>query len=109
MPSPVLTQAATIMCPHGGRATVVPKNTGQVHIENTPVLVLTDVFVIAGCVFNYLGSPAPCISIQWTAPSTLLFANGEPVLLATSVGLCIGGSGGVPAIVTPGQTTFLSD
>jgi len=109
MPAPVLTQAATIMCPHGGRATVVPKNTGQVHVENSPVLVQFDVFTIAACVFNISGSPAPCLSIQWTMPSTVLFANGEPVLLTTSTGLCMGGSGGVPAIVTPGQTTVLAD
>lgn len=109
MPAPVLTQAATIMCPHGGRATVVPRNTAQVHIEGSPVLVQFDVFTILGCAFTIVGSPAPCVSIQWTVPSTVLFANGEPVLLTTSTGLCMGGSGAVPAIVTPGQTTFLAD
>jgi len=33
--------------------------------------------------------------------------NNVPVLLQSSVGLCMGGSGAVPAIVVPAQTQVL--
>jgi len=107
MPAPVLTQTATITCPHGGQAIVVPQN-ATVLIQGAPVLVITDVFTIAGCPFNISGSPAPCLNIQWTAPAVSFTVNGVPALLATSVGLCMGGSGAVPAIVVPGQTAVLA-
>ena len=53
MPGPILTMAATITCPHGGMATPVPSNP-TVLVANSPVLVMTDVTMIAGCVFQYL-------------------------------------------------------
>jgi hypothetical protein len=107
MPAPILTQAATVMCPHGGRAMVVPSNP-TVQIAGSPVTVMTDVYTIVGCPFNISGAPAPCVSIQWTAPAVSATVGGVPVLLATSVGLCMGGSPGVPAIVTPGQMQVLA-
>jgi hypothetical protein len=33
--------------------------------------------------------------------------NNVPVLLQTSVGLCMGGSGALPAVVIPGQFTVM--
>jgi len=102
MAAPVLTQAATIMCPHGGRAVPISQNP-VMSIMGSPVLVITDVFPIVGCVFNISGAAAPCLNVQWTAPAMSLMVNNIPALLATSIGLCVGGSGAVPAIVTPGQ------
>ena len=93
------------MCPHGGQARPVPQNM-MVLIVGSPVLVITDVFPIVGCVFNIAGAPAPCTIVQWTAPALIAKANNTPVLLQTSVGMCIGAPGG-PAIVIPGQTTVL--
>jgi hypothetical protein len=69
---------------------------------------MTDVFMIVGCVFNVLGVPAPCVNVQWTMPALQFSVHGVPALLATSIGLCIGGSGALPAIVTPGQMTVLA-
>ena len=106
MPAPILTQAARIMCPHGGQGMVVPQNP-TMQIGGSPVLVMSDVTTIVGCAFNISGSPAPCVSIQWTAPAVSTTVNNTAVLLATSIGLCMGGSPGVPAIVTPGQTQVL--
>lgn len=94
------------MCPHGGQAIVVPQNM-MVQIANSPVLVMTDVFMIAGCAFVIAGAPAPCLTIQWTMPAMNVMANHTPVLLWTSMGMCIGGSGALPAIVIPGQITVL--
>jgi len=73
----------------------------------SPVLVMTDVFMIVGCVFNIAGAPAPCVNIQWTMPALTVTVNNVPVLLQSSVGLCIGGSGAVPAIVAPAQMQVL--
>jgi hypothetical protein len=106
MSAPILTQAATITCPHGGQGSVVPQNV-TIKIAGSPVLVVTDPGMIAGCPFNISGSPAPCLTIQWAAPAVLTKAGGVPVLLSTSIGLCIGGSGAVPAIIIPAQTQIL--
>lgn len=106
MAAPILTQSAQIRCPHGGQAIVVPSNP-TITIAGSPVLVMTDLFTIAGCTFNISGSPAPCLSIQWTAPALSTSVNNTPVLLGTSVGLCMGGSPGVPAVVVPGQFQVL--
>ena len=106
MAAPVLTQAARIMCPHGGQAVVVPQNP-TIQIAGSPVLVQTDVFTIAGCTFNISGAPAPCLNVTWTAAAVSTSVNNIPVLLASSVGLCMGGSGAVPAVVAPGQVQIL--
>jgi len=103
MGSPILTMAASIMCPHGGQAIPVPQNP-TVLIMGSPVLVMTDVFMVVGCAFVIPpGVPAPCVNIQWTTPAVSVTVNNIPVLLASSIGLCIGGSGSLPAVVIPGQ------
>lgn len=103
MPAPILTAAATVMCPHGGQAKFVPSNP-QMTIAGSPVILATDVTTIVGCPFNISGAPAPCLTIQWTNPAVQTSVMGIPVVLQTSVGLCMGGSPGVPAIiVNPGQ------
>jgi hypothetical protein len=106
MAAPILTQAATIMCPHGGRAMPVPQNM-TVLIAGSPVLVVTDLFPIVGCVFNISGVPAPCVNVQWSMPAVVAKANQTPVLLLTSIGLCLGGSGSLPAVVSPAQMQVL--
>jgi hypothetical protein len=107
MPAPILTQAATIMCPHGGQGIVVPQNM-TMQIMGSPVLVMTDVFTIVGCPFFIGPSPAPCVNIQWTMPAVSFTVNNVPVLLQTSVGMCIGGSGALPAVVIPGQIQIMA-
>lgn len=106
MAAPILTMAASIMCPHAGKAVPVPQNP-TIQVMGSPVLVMTDVFTIAGCAFNISGAPAPCVNIQWTMPAVSVTVNSVPVLLASSVGMCIGGSGSVPAVVIPGQMQVL--
>lgn len=85
----ILNQGCTIMCPHGGQATVVPGNT-RVKVGGGFALLATDTFIVAGCPFTVPpGSPMPCLTIQWTAPATRDTVSGTPVLLQTSVGLCL--------------------
>jgi hypothetical protein len=107
MPSPILNQRAVVMCPHGGQAQFVPSNP-MVLVGGAPVLVLGDATLIAGCAFNIAGAPAPCVSIAWTMPAISVMVNNRPVLLQTSMGMCAGGSGAVPAIIAfPGQVQVM--
>ncbi len=108
MPAPILTASATITCPHGGVCTPIASNPTFL-VGGRPVLTAADTFLIAGCTFNVSGAPAPCLSVEWTASALSTLVHGVPVLLATSIGLCAGGSPGVPAIVIPGQTQVMGN
>ena len=101
MAAPILTQAETIMCPHAGTVTVIPTRL-TVQIAGSPVLVMTDPGTIAGCTFQISGAPAPCVSVLWTMPAVSVTAQNAPVLLSSSICMCIGGSGSVPATIIPG-------
>lgn len=84
----ILDSGATIVCPHGGQATVVPRST-RVSLGGKPPLLVDDVATIAGCAFNVSGAPSPCLSIQWLMPATRVTVESSPVLLSSSVGLCV--------------------
>jgi hypothetical protein len=88
VPGPILDAGATIMCPHGGGATVVPRST-RVSLGGKPPLLVDDVATIAGCPFNVSGAPSPCLAIRWLMPATRVSVESSPVLLASSVGLCV--------------------
>lgn len=85
--TPILTTSSTVLCPHGGRAQLATTNT-DVLIDGTLALLQTDLHPIVGCTFT---PPAigPCVSIRWLSGSTQTRAAGVPVLLQTSVGLCL--------------------
>lgn len=103
MPGPFLTTAATVMCTHGGQATLSTAN--RKAKAGAAVLLESDVHTVAGCAFNVSGSPMPCIRIEWTAGASSVQVNGGKPLLMSSVGKCLNAAGapqGV-AIVVPGQ------
>jgi len=90
MSPPFLTAASVMSCPHGGTVTASPSATKAV--IDAPVLTLSDTFMIAGCPFTLPGTPpipSPCVTVQWSAPSTSVTHGGAPALIATSVGLCL--------------------
>jgi hypothetical protein len=93
----ILDSGATILCPHGGQATVVPSNT-TVQVGGNFALLQTDVFTIAGCPGVPPNVP-PCLSIQWVTAAMQTQVNGVPVLLSDSVGLCIGGIPAPPTVI----------
>jgi len=84
----ILDMGCTIQCPHGGQATVIPTNT-QVKVGGNLALLVTDPMIIAGCSFVVGVVPSPCLTIQWTGPATRNTVNKTPVLLQTSLGLCL--------------------
>lgn len=88
----VLTSRATIMCPHGGSATVTPTAV-RAAVDGDPPLRTGDISTIAGCAFNVSGAPSPCVRIEWMLPATRVTIEGAAPLLHTSVGLCTSGAG----------------
>ncbi|MDI2131686.1 hypothetical protein [Yinghuangia seranimata] len=105
MPGFVLHQGVTITCPHGGSGTLVP-SVANVTVDRKPVAVEGDTTTVAGCGFNVAGAPSPCVQVRWMLPATRLTAGGHPLLLSSSVGLCVN-VGGAPqgtAVVSGYQT-----
>ncbi len=94
----ILTIDNQIQCPHGGVATVAEPTNTPLFVDGSPALLETDTFVIAGCTFNILGVPVPCVSILWTDAATMLTVNDAGVLLETSMGLCLNAAGAPQAI-----------
>lgn len=89
MGAKILDSGCSIQCPHGGKATIVTGNT-RVKVDGPFALLATDTFIISGCSFTVPpGTPMPCLTIQWLAPATRVKVNQTPVLLQTSVGLCL--------------------
>lgn len=87
MSAPVLTTASTILCPHGGQATLFSSN-AEARIDGAPALLLTDQHPVAGCPFTVGPKAQPCIVIRWLVGATMTRVRGVPVVLRTSVGLC---------------------
>ena len=84
---PILTTASTVMCPHGGVAQLVTTNTDAM-IDAAPALIQTDVHLIVGCTFTPVAY-SPCVSIRWVSAATQISVRDVPVLLQSSVGLCL--------------------
>lgn len=84
---PILTTTSTVMCPHGGMAQLVTTNT-EALIDGALALLQTDVHPIVGCPFTPVVY-TPCVSIRWVTGATQTSVRNVPVLLQTSVGLCL--------------------
>lgn len=105
---PMLTTTSTVMCPHFGQAILSTANT-QALVDGAPVLLQTDRHAVVGCTFAPGAVPSPCISIQWLTGATQSKVQNVPVLLQTSVGLCLNALQAPqgPAIVVQTQTKAL--
>jgi hypothetical protein len=84
---PILTTTSTVVCPHGGQAQLFTTNT-QALVDGAPILLLTDVHPIVGCPFTPVAY-SPCVTIRWVTAATQTFVQQVPVLLQSSVGLCV--------------------
>ena len=84
----VLTSATQACCPHGGQADFVAGQSA-VRAASSPVLLATDTTTITGCPFMIGNVASPCLTVQWSAPATRMLVQRTPVLLSTSVGLCL--------------------
>lgn len=88
MPGYVITSATAAMCPHGGQVTFAPTQQ-HLTVDNSPAILASDQATIAGCPFVIGTTPSPCVTIQWSLPATRAAVDGTPVLLNTSIGLCM--------------------
>jgi hypothetical protein len=105
MPGPVVNVGAVAMCPHGGQVTIISAN-ARVLASGTPVALMSDQFMIAGCAFTVPpGKPQPCVRVQWMTPAMRVLINGQPPILQTSTGLALSVESipGGPPIVTTSQ------
>lgn len=84
---PILTTVSTVMCPHGGMAQLVTTNT-EALVDGAPMLLITDMHPIVGCPFTPVAY-SPCVVIHWLTAATRTTVRNVPVLLQTSVGLCL--------------------
>ncbi len=85
--TPILTTTSTVMCPHGGQAQLFTSNT-DVKFDGAFALLQTDVHPIVGCPFAPV-APLPCLTIRWVTGAVQTNVKNVPVLLMTSVGLCL--------------------
>ncbi|MFN2627079.1 MAG: hypothetical protein ABR569_00395 [Gaiellaceae bacterium] len=88
----LLDAATQIACPHGGQGVATPSS-GRVLLGGSAALVVSDPVTIAGCSFNVSGAPSPCLQVQWLAPATRVKVGGTPVLLSSSLALCVNAAG----------------
>ncbi len=84
---PILTETSTVMCPHGGQATLLTSNV-EAKVDGAAMLLVSDIHAIVGCPF-FTTVPMPCLSIQWLTAAAQTNVHGIAVLLQTSVGLCL--------------------
>lgn len=88
MPGPLAHVGMVALCPHAGPVLEVPAGP-RVLLSGQPVATLADQYPIVGCVFNVAGAPHPCVRVQWLVPAARVKASLSPVVLQTSVGLCL--------------------
>jgi len=89
---PMITTAATVVCPHGGTVQLSTSNT-LVTADQGSVCLVSDQHTVTGCAFTLpSGTPSPCVSVRWSAPATSSTVGGAAPLLQSSVGLCFSGA-----------------
>ncbi|HEX2088295.1 MAG TPA: hypothetical protein VHF89_21595 [Solirubrobacteraceae bacterium] len=106
---PLLTTAATIMCAHGGRVVLIPRQM-SVLAGGAPVVCVPDLLgaPIAGCLLPPTPATKPCTLVAAVFPgswSTRVTVGGRPVYLQTLTGLTDGVPPAPLLVVYPGQVT----
>lgn len=105
---PIVTANATILCAHGGRVTLIPRQT-QVSVQGAPVMCEPDLVgaPIVGCP-QVSPTTKPCTTVVSTIPgpstSLKVMVSGRPAYVATLNGLTDGVPPGTLMVVNPGQT-----
>ena len=90
MPGNLMHVGATVVCPHGGQATVQP-NQSRATLASQAAVTTASLYTVAGCAFMVGTKPQPCVTARWTSPSTRIKVNGTPVLLSAPPGICQSG------------------
>ena len=90
MPGFIYHVGAQAVCPHGGQVTATASS--RVTVSGQPVATVPDSGVVAGCPFQVpvpAGTkPQPCVRVQWAVGAARVTADGRPVLIQSSTGVC---------------------
>jgi len=87
MPGFLLHEGANVLCAHAGQARATIPNP-RVKVSSRATVQQANPWAITGCPFNVSGTPAPCVTAQWTTAATRLRAGKLPVLLQDSQATC---------------------
>lgn len=86
----ILHQGAQVLCTHGGQASPVAQS-ARVKVGGQGVLTAAHSHSVAGCPFTTPEpAPKPCATVTWTTAALRVKADGQPMLLSSSSGLCNG-------------------
>jgi hypothetical protein len=104
---PLVTSNATILCAHGGKVTLIPKQM-QVQAGGGMVLCEPDLVgsPIVGCAQVPSPSTKPCTTVVSTMPgstSMKVLVGGRPAYISSLTGLTDGVPPGTIMVVDPGQ------
>lgn len=95
MPGPLIQQGATVMCTHGGQAMPSVPNP-SVMLSGMPSCLLPEPWSVIGCPGVPPAGLPPCVTAQWTTGSTRVTSFGQPLLVLSSIAMCI--PSGVPLL-----------
>jgi hypothetical protein len=86
MPGLLMHTGATVQCPHGVPAQIVPTQ-ARVLVSGMVVALMTDQIVATGCPFTVPpGKPQPCVLAKWMMPTTRVLINGSPAMVLPNPG-----------------------
>jgi hypothetical protein len=76
------------LCPHGGAVMEIP-SAPRVLVSGMPIATMGDQYAVVACTFPPSGPPHPCVRVQWLVPAVRVQASLLPVIVQTSVGMCL--------------------
>jgi hypothetical protein len=97
----ILDESAPLICSHGGQVQATP-SIRRVTVGGLAPLAQDDSFVILGCPFTLGSSPHPCTAVQWLTATQRVTAQGKPLVIESSTGLCKAADGapqGSPTVI----------
>ena len=101
MPGFLLHLGATVTCLHGGQAVPTVVNP-RVTVSGQPVVTMGAPYVVAGCALPPpIAANGPCVTAQFVAGATRVFAGGLPVLVMSSQAICA--PTGTPVLILAAQ------
>lgn len=98
MPGPIVHLGATVLCMHAGQAQPLSPFP-RVLVIGQPVATIATPYAVAGCALTGTTSP-PCVTAQWVTGAVRVMAGGVPVVVQSSLAVCVAsGTGLLPVVV----------
>jgi hypothetical protein len=107
MPGFLVQQGAVVLCSHGGQAQLLAPNP-SVTTEGMATSLLPDAWAVAGCAGIPAASIPPCASAQWLSGTTRVTSFGVPLLVQSSMAVCLpNGFPLLPIVITQTRVSAL--